>query len=352
VQPTDRAKRIRHEVQQAADRFGWDNVVRAHALLEALHRTDQDEARAAAECVSRTTEGVEVRCPAWPKPCTYVRMCQGGFEIGYWRSQEWRDRPEDVAGAIFGALAAAGAQDQADEDSQDDQARALGYPGAETVNHQDRHQDRHQDHHQGQHRSDHQPTTVRTYVLGRNERGDCELLGFDVPVGENSPQALLEAEHHATALNWARRKGLRGCTAFDEHSPAAGQARALFQEASEGSAQGDAPDGREPMRVVLLMNGDSTYDGAIPTVWADRAVEMLLLDSSADDAADDVMAMMVEEVSPTRPVLFNGFLQVEAQQVQESARTVSSAFEQADRLLQHLDGLIQTSESRELRSRE
>jgi hypothetical protein len=49
--------------------------------------------------------GCKLVCPAHPKPCEYVRivdpMCG---EVAYWDSEEWREAPQEVMGAIMGAL--------------------------------------------------------------------------------------------------------------------------------------------------------------------------------------------------------------------------------------------------------
>lgn len=48
-------------------------------------------------------------CAEAPAPCDYVRLVTRTppyVEIGYWVSDEWRDEPEEVMGAIIGALIA------------------------------------------------------------------------------------------------------------------------------------------------------------------------------------------------------------------------------------------------------
>jgi hypothetical protein len=56
------------------------------------------------ECVLSTREaGRELRCPAFPLECSYVRVVIDGLELAYWVEDEWRDDPAVVMGAIFGA---------------------------------------------------------------------------------------------------------------------------------------------------------------------------------------------------------------------------------------------------------
>jgi len=58
------------------------------------------------EVVLRVHTGFQLRTPAHPTPCSYLRVCDPlGREIAYWVSDEWRDDPEGVIGAVIGALA-------------------------------------------------------------------------------------------------------------------------------------------------------------------------------------------------------------------------------------------------------
>lgn len=51
------------------------------------------------------TRGVrEIRCPASPAECDYVRITVQGLEIAYWVCDEWREAPTEVMGAIMGAI--------------------------------------------------------------------------------------------------------------------------------------------------------------------------------------------------------------------------------------------------------
>lgn len=49
--------------------------------------------------------GHQIRVPAYPNPCSYIRIVKpNGEELVYWDSNEWRDEPEEVMGAIMGAV--------------------------------------------------------------------------------------------------------------------------------------------------------------------------------------------------------------------------------------------------------
>lgn len=78
-----------------AVRFGWRADVRAHVMATngILHEH---------ECIIPLSNGRELRCPAHPLPCSYVRIAEAGHELMYWASDEWRDNPQDVIGAILG----------------------------------------------------------------------------------------------------------------------------------------------------------------------------------------------------------------------------------------------------------
>ena len=54
------------------------------------------------------TGGGELRAPAHPKECTYVRVVGSDFrEVAYWDCAEWEEDPVGVMGAIIGAMKSA-----------------------------------------------------------------------------------------------------------------------------------------------------------------------------------------------------------------------------------------------------
>lgn len=89
---------IEQHVRSLALELGWSDAVIAHAIA-----ADGDSYEN--ECVIDVIGGIELRCPAYPEPCSYVRVLQAGFEIGYWTAEEWQRDPEDVMGALLGAAA-------------------------------------------------------------------------------------------------------------------------------------------------------------------------------------------------------------------------------------------------------
>lgn len=60
-------------------------------------------ASAPSESVIPLPNGREIRMPAYPAPCTYVRVTEAGAEKGYWDEAEWSVDPAGVMGAIMGA---------------------------------------------------------------------------------------------------------------------------------------------------------------------------------------------------------------------------------------------------------
>lgn len=88
-------------------RFGWPDGVIAHAIGA------RDAAVYDDECIIEIVGGVAIHCPSYPEDCSYVRVVQGGCEIGYWTADEWRDEPEEVMGTLLGAAASAQREEQA-----------------------------------------------------------------------------------------------------------------------------------------------------------------------------------------------------------------------------------------------
>lgn len=60
------------------------------------------------EVVVQTLHGTQLRCPAYPEPVSYLRVCgPEGNEIAYWTVEEWavdEDESMEVIGAVIGAL--------------------------------------------------------------------------------------------------------------------------------------------------------------------------------------------------------------------------------------------------------
>lgn len=52
-----------------------------------------------------TLEDKQIRCPAYPNDCEYVRITDlEGEEVVYWHFNEWQEKPQEVMGAILGAI--------------------------------------------------------------------------------------------------------------------------------------------------------------------------------------------------------------------------------------------------------
>lgn len=57
------------------------------------------------ETVIQLDVDLEIRCPASPAECTYVRVLdKEGVEVAYWDCAEWEEDPTGVMGAIMGCL--------------------------------------------------------------------------------------------------------------------------------------------------------------------------------------------------------------------------------------------------------
>lgn len=86
--------------EEVAAHFGWGESERAHA------RNAPGLAEYGSEAVILAHSGREMRFPAYPVECTYVRITQGGYELAYWNIDEVKDDPSEVLGAILGAAQA------------------------------------------------------------------------------------------------------------------------------------------------------------------------------------------------------------------------------------------------------
>lgn len=78
------------------DNYGANEFELSHALACA-------EAEYGAETVIPMGKR-EMRVPAFPDECSYVRFCADGVELTYWAEDEWASAPAEVMGAIVGGI--------------------------------------------------------------------------------------------------------------------------------------------------------------------------------------------------------------------------------------------------------
>lgn len=72
--------------------------------VEADHALDSLGDQYGSECVIDVLGSHrQIRCPAHPEPCSYVRVVADGLELAYWVDDEWRNAPAEVLGALLGA---------------------------------------------------------------------------------------------------------------------------------------------------------------------------------------------------------------------------------------------------------
>jgi hypothetical protein len=70
-----------------------------------IHLEDAGDPQYEEEIAILAHSGFYLKCPAFPQDCDYVRITDPlGREIAYWVSDEWRESPAEVMGAILGAL--------------------------------------------------------------------------------------------------------------------------------------------------------------------------------------------------------------------------------------------------------
>ena len=88
---------VDEKIQSIARANGWNDIELEHAI-------DNLDVEYGEECVVKLPSGRELRTPAYPEECSYVRIVQQGYELAYWVSDEWADDPECVMGAIVGCM--------------------------------------------------------------------------------------------------------------------------------------------------------------------------------------------------------------------------------------------------------
>lgn len=86
--------------QLIAEQFGLTDFEAAHAAA-ALGTEYGAEGSLIIHGTNR-----EIRFPAHPEECTYVRVLAGGIEVAYWVDGEWSEDPAVVMGALMGAASA------------------------------------------------------------------------------------------------------------------------------------------------------------------------------------------------------------------------------------------------------
>lgn len=83
-------------VRSVAKRRGWNEMETAHAIDNlGTHYGD--------EVVTPVVGGRAIHTPA-QDACDYVRIVDEGYELAFWISDEWRDDPKAVMGAVLGCI--------------------------------------------------------------------------------------------------------------------------------------------------------------------------------------------------------------------------------------------------------
>jgi hypothetical protein len=83
------------KIKELGQKNGWRDIEIDHAI-------DNLDTQYGNETIITLTNGREMRCPAYPEECDYVRITQSGYELAYWTNEEWEESPKEVMGAIMG----------------------------------------------------------------------------------------------------------------------------------------------------------------------------------------------------------------------------------------------------------
>lgn len=83
-------------IEAFCTQFGLSYVEAEHAVANLDQVYDNETV------VDITGTHRQIRTTAFPEACSYVRVTVGALEIAYWASDEWRDAPQEVMGAIMG----------------------------------------------------------------------------------------------------------------------------------------------------------------------------------------------------------------------------------------------------------
>jgi hypothetical protein len=91
-------------VVKAFEDLGLAAQAARHSISEKAHAEAAKGITYDPECIVHLAGGLELRAPAFPLPCSYVRFVMNGEELMYWCSDEWKEDPEEVMGAIIGRM--------------------------------------------------------------------------------------------------------------------------------------------------------------------------------------------------------------------------------------------------------
>lgn len=94
ARPVDASAQTQLALQQ---QYALIEVEARHALLN----LDNDYG---SECCVPLANGRELRSPAFPEECSYVRVVKDGLELAYWTDDEFRDQAAEVMGALVGSM--------------------------------------------------------------------------------------------------------------------------------------------------------------------------------------------------------------------------------------------------------
>lgn len=109
---TKLAEQVEYEIEEVhavlATRWFAPDVERVNAALSSVEFAHTEGTQSIAyenECQVNTASGFQLHVSAFPEEVSYLRVCDPlGREVAYWTMDEVKESPEEVLGAVIGAL--------------------------------------------------------------------------------------------------------------------------------------------------------------------------------------------------------------------------------------------------------
>lgn len=99
-----------NSIKELADKTDLEKFLRRYCITESElnHIFSSQEDQSGNECIVQVFgSNRKIHTPAYPMDCDYIRVTVEGLEVSYWVSDEIKEEPASVMGAIIGAISGA-----------------------------------------------------------------------------------------------------------------------------------------------------------------------------------------------------------------------------------------------------